>query len=50
MKASLSKITSLAAGIMLALALTLTGCAEDPANNRRYIGYGGKFVFPYHQF
>jgi hypothetical protein len=39
MKASLSKITSLAAGIMLALALTLTGCAEDPANNNS--GGGG---------
>jgi hypothetical protein len=39
MKASLSKITSLAAGIMLALALTLTGCTEDPANNNS--GGGG---------
>jgi len=40
MKTSLSKIISLVS-ILLALALTLTGCAEDPAANDKEDGAGG---------
>jgi len=43
MKTSLSKIASLVS-IMLALALTLNGCAEDPAANNREDVAGGSSV------